>query len=64
MIGLSELIIPLVIFLVVLIFGPKTISNAYRKWKGVKKDISEIDNEFEQANKLAKKELSELPEIK
>lgn len=56
MIGLSELAIPIVIFLAILIFGPKTISNAYRKWKGVKKDIKEIDNEFDETNKTVKKE--------
>jgi Sec-independent protein translocase protein TatA len=56
MIGLSELIIPGIILLLILIFGPKTFTNAYRKWKSVREEIKDIDKDFKETNADVKKE--------
>lgn len=46
MIGLSELIIPGIILLVILIFGPKAFIDSYKKWKSAREEMKQIDKEF------------------
>lgn len=48
MIGLSELLIPGLVLLAILIFGPKTFTEAYKKWKRVREDMKDIDKEFKE----------------
>lgn len=46
MIGLSELIIPVIILILIITFGKKTFLNFYKDMKGIKKDMEKIDKEF------------------
>lgn len=47
MIGLSELLIPGIIFLLIVLFGTKSFLKFYRDVKGVRKEMKDIDKEFE-----------------
>jgi hypothetical protein len=51
MIGLNELIIPFLILAVVTIFGRKTVLKLYRDFKATKKDLKEIDKEYDKDEK-------------
>jgi Sec-independent protein translocase protein TatA len=48
MIGFSELIIPAIIILLVIVFGKKTFLNFYRDMRGIKKEMKEIDKELKE----------------
>ena len=52
MLGFSELWLPALIVLAIVIFGRKAFLKAYRDWRGVKQDMKTIDNEFKQSKEI------------
>lgn len=55
MIGTTEIWTIVIVALLMLVFGPKGMTNAYRNWKKTRKEMKEIDNEFkENISKIGK----------